>query len=305
MNTLHINGTITALSPLHTGGEQALSTHRPLRSMDFVMPDGTTENLPYISGNGIRGPIRRNILDDLYTLLGYTVKTPRLHYLKSGGSLESVSTSDSGHINLEMKRELRKIPLLSLLGYSFGNQMGQGKLQVHMMLPICRELNHLLPIQSQYPIGNFLTNVFQTRKAEKEISETVQTNLREKETTQQMKYSSRCFAPGTKLCHKFVLNDASDVELSCFARMLELWRQNPIVGGKSAVGYGQIQFDYPEFNTTSDLYLQYITEHKNEINRILEKLDVNPPKPTKQKNLFPPKDTGLDTIIPEIVEEDE
>jgi len=305
MNTLHVNGIITALSPLHTGGEQALSTHRPLRSMDFVMPDGTTENLPYISGNGIRGPIRRNILDDFYNLLGYTVKTPRLHYLKSGGSLESVSASDSGHINLEMKRELRKIPLLSLLGYSFGNQMGQGKLQVHMMLPICSELNHLLPVQSQYPIGNFLTNVFQTRKAEKDISETIESNLREKEAAQQMKYSSRCFAPGAKLCHKFVLNDASDVELSCFARMLELWRKNPIVGGKSAVGYGQIDFNYPDFNITSDLYLRYIACYKDEMIRILEKLDVNPIKPTNNKNKQPKNNTGLDSIVPETVEQDE
>lgn len=284
METLTFEGTLTALTSIHTGGDEKTGVENMMRKLVFIV-DGEEELVPIIDGNSIRGNLRRLLLKDFFDQVGYTIKTPRLYYLLSGGALEEVSTSDAGHLNLQMRREIRAfLPPLSLLGASMGNQAFTGKLIVAKALPICRELNDFLPIQSQISYHSYITESFNTRRAEREMPETVADNLRTKddEPTIQMKVSLECFAPGTRFYHKFMLQDTTTVEKSCFARMIELWRERPFVGGKAAVGYGEIKIDYPKLTLNSELYLAWLQENKTEITKTLEKLDVVSTVPKKQ-----------------------
>lgn len=284
METLTFEGTLTALTSIHTGGDEKTGVENMMRKLVFIV-DGEEELVPIIDGNSIRGNLRRLLLKDFFDQVGYTIKTPRLYYLLSGGALEEVSTSDAGHLNLQMRREIRAfLPPLSLLGASMGNQAFTGKLIVAKALPICRELNNFLPIQSQISYHSYITESFNTRRAEREMPETVADNLRTKddEPTIQMKVSLECFAPGTRFYHKFMLQDTTTVEKSCFARMIELWRERPFVGGKAAVGYGEIKIDYPKLTLNSELYLAWLQENKTEITKTLEKLDVVSTVPKKQ-----------------------
>lgn len=284
METLTFEGTLTALTSIHTGGDEKTGVENMMRKLVFIV-DGEEELVPIIDGNSIRGNLRRLLLKDFFDQVGYTIKTPRLYYLLSGGALEEVSTSDAGHLNLQMRREIRAfLPPLSLLGASMGNQAFTGKLIVAKALPICRELNDFLPIQSQISYHSYITESFNTRRAEREMPETVADNLRTKddEPTIQMKVSLECFAPGTRFYHKFMLQDTTAVEKSCFARVIELWRERPFVGGKSAVGYGEIKIDYPKLTLNSELYLAWLQENKTEITKTLEKLDVVSTVPKKQ-----------------------
>lgn len=284
METLTFEGTLTALTSIHTGGDEKTGVENMMRKLVFIV-DGEEELVPIIDGNSIRGNLRRLLLKDFFDQVGYTIKTPRLYYLLSGGALEEVSTSDAGHLNLQMRREIRAfLPPLSLLGASMGNQAFTGKLIVAKALPICKELNDFLPIQSQISYHSYITESFNTRRAEREMPETVADNLRTKddEPTIQMKVSLECFAPGTRFYHKFMLQDTTTVEKSCFARMIELWRERPFVGGKSAVGYGEIKIDYPKLTLNSELYLAWLQENKTEITKTLEKLDVVSTVPKKQ-----------------------
>ena len=269
METLTFEGTLTALTSIHTGGDEKTGVENMMRKLVFIV-DGEEELVPIIDGNSIRGNLRRLLLKDFFDQVGYTIKTPRLYYLLSGGALEEVSTSDAGHLNLQMRREIRAfLPPLSLLGASMGNQAFTGKLIVAKALPICKELNNFLPIQSQISYHSYITESFNTRRAEREMPETVADNLRTKddEPTIQMKVSLECFAPGTRFYHKFMLQDTTTVEKSCFARMIELWRERPFVGGKSAVGYGEIKIDYPKLTLNSELYLAWLQENKTEITK--------------------------------------
>jgi hypothetical protein len=285
METLTYEGTLTALSTIHTGGDLKTGVACMMRAIDFIV-DGEARPIQIIDGNSIRGNLRRLLLNDFFAQLGYQIKTPRLYYLLSGGALEEVSTQDSGHLNLQLRREIRTlIPPLSLLGCSMGNQAFTGKLIVAKALPICRELNDYLPVQSKIALGNYLTESFNTRRAERELPEAVQANQRQEEPTIQMKVNLQCFAPGTKFYHKFMLMDTTPLEKSCFARMVELWRERPFVGGKSAVGYGEVKLDYPTLTLTSEFYLNWLQENKDAVTQLLSKLDTVPQTKAKaQKN---------------------
>ena len=79
------------------------------------------------------------------------------------------------------------------------------------------------------------------------------------------------FAPGTELYHRFVIEDPTKLDISVLARMLELWKIKPYVGGKSAIGFGEVEISY-DFEGSSDAYLNYIQEHKEEIVKLLDAL---------------------------------
>lgn len=283
METVTYEGTLTALSTIHTGGDLKTGVACMMRAIDFIV-DGEARPIQIIDGNSIRGNLRRLLLNDFFAQLGYQIKTPRLYYLLSGGALEEVSTQDSGYLNLQLRREIRAlIPPLSLLGCSMGNQAFTGKLIVAKALPICRELNDYLPVQSKIALGNYLTESFNTRRAERELPEAVQANQRQEEPTIQMKVNLQCFAPGAKFYHKFMLMDTTPLEKSCFARMVELWRERPFVGGKSAVGYGEVKLDYPTLTLTSEFYLNWLQENKDAVTQLLSKLDTVPQTKAKAK----------------------
>ncbi len=287
METLAFEGTLTALTSIHTGGDEKTGVDNMMRKLVFIV-DGEEELIPVIDGNSIRGNLRRLLFRDFFDQVGYTIKTPRLYYLLSGGALEEVSVSDAGHLNLGLRREIRAfLPPLSLMGASMGNQAFTSKLSVGKALPICKELNEFLPVQSQISYHSYITESFNTRRAERELPEAVQQNMRskEEEPTIQMKVSLECFAPGTRFYHKFMLMDTTPLEKSCFARMVELWKQRPFIGGKSAIGYGEIKIDYPTLTLTSELYLAWLQENKADVVKLLEKLDAPPKtlKPSGQK----------------------
>jgi CRISPR/Cas system CSM-associated protein Csm3 (group 7 of RAMP superfamily) len=283
VETLTFEGTLTALTTIHTGGDEKTGVENMMRKIEYIV-DGERELVPIIDGNSIRGNLRRLLLNDFFSQVGYTIKTPRLFYLLSGGALEEVNSQDSGTMNLQMRREIRAlIPPLSLLGCSMGNQAFTGKLIVAKALPVCRELNDFIPLQSKLSYHEYITESFATRRAEREIPENIEANQRDDEPTIQMKVSLECFAPGTKLYHKFMLMDTTPIEKSCFARMIELWRERPFVGGKSAVGYGEIKLDYPQLTLTSETYLSWLKENKDAVCKVLESIDTTQKKKVQRK----------------------
>jgi len=271
METLTFEGSLTALTTVFTGGDEKTGVEIMLRRIDYIV-DGEKIAVPIIDGNSIRGNLRRLLLTDFFSQIGYEIKSPRIFYLFSGGALEEVSAQDSGTLNLQLRREIRaNIPPLSLLGGSIGNQAFAGKLIVSKALPVCRELSDYIPVQSKLSFCDFLTETFATRRAEREPPETVlQPKPKQEEPTIQMKYNLETFTPGAKFYHKFMLLDATPIEKSCFARMLELWKERPFVGGKSATGYGEVKIDYPTMNLTSEAYLAFLQERKKEIVKSLD-----------------------------------
>ena len=271
-------------TPLHHGGDEKTGSEVALRRLKYLVDDRVIE-VPYIDGNALRGYTRRLLMKDLLDQVGYTLRSVKLyHTLFSGGLLEEVR--EGGTLNLELRRTIRRLlPPVSLYGCSMLNQVFTGKLIVGKCLPVCSELREYIPIgrimahserfreiaparikQSFY---EYLDWCFATRRAEEEARE----KRKPGEQPVQMIYRYEVFIPGTLLYTWFHLVDANPVEQSCFSRMIELFKEQPFIGGRSAIGCGEVELEIDLKNLSPKLYMKFLEEHRGEIAKLLMKLE--------------------------------
>lgn len=270
MNTGIIDGTIRAMTPLHHGSDESTGARSTVRRMKYQV-DGKMMEIPVISGNSIRGVLRRIVMKDMLEQLDYKLTSLKTyHMLFAGGTLESVS-SDSGNINLGMRKQMRDaLPPLSLFGSAIGNQMIEGKMKCSYAIPICKELLPYLPaLESQHPfISSYeqLTDEFTTRRDD------LHGERSEGDNAHQMIVNFEVFAPGTEFYHKFVMMDCTDVEMSVLGRALTLWTERPYIGGKSSIGLGEIQITYPDIPSSIE-YTKFISENKTDMIKSLNEIE--------------------------------
>ena len=270
-----IEGIVTTLSPLHHGGDDKTGSEALLHRMKWIVKDEAIE-IPYISGNAIRGRLRRLVFADFINLVDYEIKSLRLyHALFAGGLLESVGSS--GKIELEKKRLIRKnIPPISVFGTSFGNQIFEGKLKIGFMMPICKELNDYLPIKSNKSFFSYLDFEYQTRKDDLGEHE-------EDQTAVQMLINYEVFISGTKFYHKIILDNMNKIEKGVVSRMFKLWKDDPTIGSKSSIGFGYLKLDYNYDERYEQYYLDFCEKNRSDIIKTLEELDAGIKKESKRK----------------------
>jgi len=272
MTIYEVQGTIIALSPIFHGGDEKTGSTPTLRTI-FIQTDDGAIPIPYISGNTIRGRLRRLLLHDLLELVEYEITNIRLyHSVFSGGVLESTEET-YGYLDLALRKRIQSLlPPLSLFGCAIGNQLIQGKLIVEHMFPICSEYRPYLPPkfqddpQAQVPVRELTDQSFITRRDELRVER------KEDEQAVQMKVDYECFTPGTKFFHRFILQMPTEIEISCLGRMLELWEMLPYIGGRSSSGDGKILLQY-ENRPDSSLYLRFVSEAKEAIRELLSELE--------------------------------
>lgn len=282
MKTIKINGEWTALSPIHTGSDETLSTTKTIRleeTIGLVNGEKQLVNVPIITGNSIRGYLRRLVMQDFLTRLDYTLESPKTyHFLFTGGILEALDKADKGAVNISLKSKLIDIlPPLALFGSALGNQMFTGKMKVGQAHLICKETQHYYNYtDAEFSAYELISNEFGTRlddlrgEYEKE----------ENEQNTQMKYDFEVIKKGARFVHNFYLLDANPVEVSCFCNMLRLWEDRPFIGGMSGTGHGNIELDYDigitdsegEFSTKA--YTEFLQNNKKEITKLLDKLET-------------------------------
>lgn len=274
--TYELSGVVTALSSIiHNGGE-SLGITSKLRREKFVQPDGSVEDVPVISGNGIRGRLRDLGMAHFCRSLGYGVREdgsveglsmPAFYFLFSGGAL---TAKDGGAkaIDLAYVRKLREaIPLVSVFGGAVGATLLPGKLKVDKLYPICAETSHLLPeayrTDTPMSVWDYLQEEFYTRRDDAKneqyrplLSGTTQLaldsgmkaqTLAAAETPQQMMYYVESFAAGTRFYWRVLLDDVTDVEFEAFLVCLAEFSRVPYIGGRSAVGLGHISLQLDQW----------------------------------------------------------
>ena len=277
MESYIFEGVVTALTSISHNGGQSHGINSKLRREKFMLPDGSAEEIPVISGNGLRGLLRDRGMLHMCRALGYGVdgdsgvvrglSLPAFYFLFSGGAL----TSDAGRgLDVDRARSLRAlIPLVGVFGGALGNMIMPGKVKIHKMIPICTETAHLLPEKfgpngRSQSIWEHLQEEMYTRKddeknehfrqlVEPEARKLLETKARVKKAKQeegkpqsdtgqhqQMMYYVETFAAGTEFYWKIVLDDVTDVEFESFLVTLAEFSKRPYVGGKSAVGLGEV-----------------------------------------------------------------
>lgn len=288
MSSVHIVQILMQLvSPAHTGSDLKTGSETLFRKLKFIVGN-RIEELPYISGNEVRGQLRRMIMRDFIKMVGYEIRSLRLyHALFSGGVLEEVEEQSVPMLDIELRRKIRKyIVPASLLGLAIGNQVVEGKLKVMHVLPVCRELSEYLPewvvrgyehhaTRSCY---EYLDWTFHTRHAEERRTSA-------EEQAVQMIYRFEVLTAGALLYTELVCDDCNDVEISCLSRMIKLWQLRPYVGGKSATGYGKVKFvnirtraltadgEEGEFALDDSKYREFVMKNKDYIVKVLQELD--------------------------------
>lgn len=250
------------------GDEENLSTITPFRRQK-VMYEGDLIEIPIVTGNSVRGKLRRIASKRLLDILNVKSLSPKLyHVLFTGGALtDAEEVVDVGFI----KKTRRLLPCLSLFGAAVGNVIISGRISVGFVFPIGKETEKFTGEKSEHSVFEFLELVFYTRKEDYEHEES-STEISE---TAQMKYEIETLVPGTRFKQYIVLATNDEIELACFRDTWEQFAKDPRLGGQSRVGHGRVTIEHVtnlDSLPSSEKYLEYVQKNAQEIKEFLNAL---------------------------------
>lgn len=281
VSVLKINGTVRSVQPIihgsNTSDEGVIAQGNQLfhRKMK-VYYEGRPVLIPVVSGNSIRGLMRRlggkSFLKQLD--LDQARISPKWHYLLfSGGSLEegggkgkrrSNNDGPSKAARITMEELRKKIPLVSLFGCSYQNQILQGKVIVDFLIPYVDEIAELYgKPKPGIRAGEITDWLFYTRQDDLEQEE--------KTFDHQMIYKVEYIIPGIEFIHSFTLMGTNQVETALFLHLLDELRSFGHIGGKIAQGHGTAEFNYAVSGSlSSEPYFDYIRNNRETISQFLQ-----------------------------------
>jgi len=247
--TVTWRGSMTAISSIaHTGESRATITL--LRRELVVQPDGAVTDVPLVSGNSLRGRLRRIGEGLLRDALGYEGKLPlaAAHALRGGGALAKTAGEPLSGARLTHLREL--IPQIGVFGCAAGGRIIDGCLQVGKLLPVVAETAHLL---GKDPEG--LGRVFDATQLEtyRRADDSLRAGFagmlggepaeESDRAAQLMQFRVETFPAGTVFDSWLRLERASPVEVGFFADVLAEFAQTGRLGGRLAAGHGLVRVD--------------------------------------------------------------
>lgn len=276
MRTCIFQGCMTALSSIAHNGGDSLGITSLLRREKFAQLDRSIEEVPVISGNALRGILRDRGMMAMCKSLGYGVDDKgdvsgltlaAFYFLFSGGAL---SSTGDGSINIEEARALAQtIPLVGVFGGAVGNAILRGKLKMGKAIPICAETNHLLPESFQSDkaesIWEYTQREMYTRTDDEKnehlrgliapetrglldgATPMLAKSQSQQEHKQQMRYYVETLIAGTQLYWQIALDDVTDIEFEAFITCLVEFSKLPYIGGKSAVGLGEVSIKFDKW----------------------------------------------------------
>lgn len=233
------------------------------RRMDILV-DGKQVSVPVISGNALRGQLRRHAALSLCDLAELeSLKTPGYHLLFSGGSLTR-GGEDHAHRIDAIKKLTALIPMIDLMGCSLPSEIIPGCLKVDIIWPICRETVNLTGVGSDIQCDQLVSTVMYTRR---DGGETIIVEREAGDKSNQMIFEGEVIVAGTRLLGGLSISRATPIVAGCLWDAFEAWNREPRLGGMSARGHGLVRCD-PEDDSLSQyasLYRKHVRENKAEI----------------------------------------
>jgi CRISPR type IV-associated protein Csf2 len=236
-----------------------------LRREVIVQPDGKPVYVPVISGNAFRGRLRRIGEELLRDTLHYEgqLTLPAAHALRGGGSLAKVSSAPLSGRRLAAIRAL--IPQVGVFGCAAGGRIISGCLQVGKIVPFVAEAAHIIPAASSELPGSFTatqveTYVRQDDSSSHSFTDVVQTqpmpvdedgrpdtdalpDISSNNQSQLMIFRAETFPAGTRFHTWIRLDRATDFEVAFLADVLTNFAADSRIGGRAAIGHGQVHAD--------------------------------------------------------------
>ena len=235
--TVHWDLDLTALAPI-AHREETAGTTVMLRREKIFQPDGRVEQVPTISGNSLRGMLRRIGEELLRDVLDYEGKLtlPAAHALRNGGALGR--TSKEGVTGGQLRALCALVPQIAVFGCAAGSRTIEGKLQVGKVRPVCQETAHVLPRVGE---GLELASMFDqlTLEAYSHFDDVGETATQE-EASHLMRFEIEAFATGVGFQSWVRVERATAVELSFLREVLEVYRSRGRLGARAGIGFGRV-----------------------------------------------------------------
>lgn len=246
---------ITATSSIAHGAEP-LGTTTYLRRERFLLPNGTVDELPIVSGNTWRGLLRRTAADLWWQAAGQPKLTVAVaHAIWSGGAL--AKSTGSPLTGSRLQRVRAACPVVGLFGTAGGGRIISGNTMVGKLVPICQETAHLIPahIINQVGLGE-LRSVWDLTQIEEyskhrlpDGSDVVDAEF--DNDTVPARFGVETFITGTQFYSWVAVNWPLAPEYDLFTETLHTFDTFARVGGLAASGHGNITIAYtPELPTT-------------------------------------------------------
>lgn len=257
-------GVITLVEPMVHSDKQ-LGIASKFRRVKVCLPSGEVEEVPVVSGNSIRGVLRR--CGARYLLRALDVEEKQLSIdvndaLFRGGVIRR---GEGGAYDPDFVCRLREmVPHLSVFGSAIFKYLVPGKLEVGMAVPIAYETEVLTGIKGSASVWDLMQMFTQTRRDDK-----LQKRPKEEgQTATQMLYKVEVLAPGTRLHHYFVLHDATPVERAAFMAALKEFMSGEMrLGGMGSTGFGKVKWTYRPDNT--EAYDELLEKRGEEVRKFL------------------------------------
>ncbi|GGO98000.1 hypothetical protein [Wenjunlia tyrosinilytica] len=264
-------GTVTALSSIaHAGGDKPRGTTTLLRREKVIQPGGRTVYVPVISGNSVRGRLRRIGEDLLRDVLEYEgeISLAAAHALRGGGSLAKQIGQNLSGLRLMHVRSL--IPQVGVFGCAAGGRVIDGCLQVGKWMPHYREVQHIVealgaPTQNLRMFDSTQVEIYtsQDDADTRGLAELVPAQAltvpvaddgypeldelpASDEPSRMLTFGVETFPAGTMFSTWMSLTRASALEAAFFADVLAAFAADPRVGGRLGAGHGMVALDLKE-----------------------------------------------------------
>lgn len=248
--TIRWDAHITALSSIAHGGDQ-LGTITLLRREKVLLADGQIELVPIISGNTVRGVLRR-IGDDLLRSELRTdgqLSLAAAHALRGGGALAKTGGPALAGPRLAQLRAL--IPQIGIFGCAAGGTVVDGCLQVGKAVPLVRELAEQVPAGMRQHCRHSHFDVVQVETFARQDDHDRHGFAAHLDPSgggesgggdggRQMQFGVESLAAGTQLWSWMQLSWATPLEVSFLSEVLSVFAASGRIGGRVGAGHGQI-----------------------------------------------------------------
>jgi hypothetical protein len=227
-------------------------------------------DVPLVSGNQIRGVLRRIAMYDFCKLAGIEkIKTSLYHMLFTGGMLDS----STGNEDLSQReRIIAMCPLLGVFGSAIGNQTIEGELKVSAARPQCTEHG-----TGEKSFWNYIHTEFNTRSDSAKTEQSLELVKDVESGPTQMLFYTECFNKGVVFDQGFVMTSDNPLMVSAFWRAMRIFAEFGYLGGQTSGDKGLVDTSIllaqiPE--NGDKIYLDYVAKNAETVKAFWEPKDL-------------------------------
>lgn len=266
----HVTVKAELLAPLAHGSDGKAGNATLFRRRQVITESGRVLNLPYYSGNAIRGQMRDLLADHLLSNLGLTPRRDKpplaiwfFHCLYAGGVLEEQSKimdsinkelGKSGSLRTDGLRRLRDmLPSLSLLGTAIGNRVIPGRISVGDLRPQCKEWGN-----GNVPVAQLMHWEFLTRRDDYE-------GKGDEDAHAGMIANTECLRDGVVMVGGIDIDThISEIERGALGIGLDLLSRRGMLGAENRRGLGKVSLQV-DSGPDPEPYRQFLRDNRTDI----------------------------------------